>query len=608
METRMNFSHKTVFLTWLVLNLSIAYGQTTNDITAVNPNSAIQLTTGQTITFTLDTDDPPAPPAGVIPESVTIGTIEGASATHPDQYTITAVFDFPADEAPGTKDVSISFITPEGDTLIFFLADGFTILEAADMPPTITQSPRSQTVVFGRSVTLTVIAWGTNPLSYQWTKDDVDIPDTNSVSYTIESVTYDDAAEYFCIVTNAYGSATSESAVLTVVEDTFFGTYPIVDTGQVECYDDTVVIAAPALGEAFYGQDAQYDGYQPNYTLSDDGLSVTDNITGLTWTQSPDLDKDGDIDADDKLTQTEALSYPDTLNAQNYGGYDDWRLPTIKELYSLIMFNGAEPSPNATSTAGCIPFIDTSYFNFGYGDLDADERIIDAQFASSTLYVSTTMGGNETMFGLNLADGRIKGYPTTNKTYYVYFVRGNTHYGINSFVDNGDGTISDKATGLMWAQNDSGAGLNWQEALAWVQTKNAESYLGYDNWRLPNTKELHSIVDYTRSPATTNSAAIDPLFNCTQITNEAGEDDYPFYWTSTTHCSGTPERGESAVYISFGKAMGYMAGLGGWIDVHGAGAQRSDPKSGNPSDWPTGHGPQGDAIRIYNYVHLVRDI
>jgi len=42
--------------------------------------------------------------------------------------------------------------------------------------------------------------------------------------------------------------------------------------------------------------------------------------------------------------------------------------------------------------------------------------------------------------------------------------------------------------------------------------------------------------------------------------------------------------------------------------VHGAGSQRSDPKSGNPEDYPYGHGPQGDVIRIYNYVRCVRDI
>ena len=52
--------------------------------------------------------------------------------------------------------------------------------------------------------------------------------------------------------------------------------------------------------------------------------------------------------------------------------------------------------------------------------------------------------------------------------------------------------------------------------------------------------------------------------------------------------------------------MGYMDAI--WQDVHGAGAQRSDPKAGNPNQYPTGNGPQGDAIRIYNYVRCVRNI
>jgi hypothetical protein len=71
--------------------------------------------------------------------------------------------------------------------------------------------------------------------------------------------------------------------------------------------------------------------------------------------------------------------------------------------------------------------------------------------------------------------------------------------------------------------------------------------------------------------------------------------------------------GKYAVYVSFGEALGWMemppnSGNFQLLDVHGAGAQRSDPKSGDPGDWPYGHGPQGDVIRIYNYVRLVRDI
>ena len=63
--------------------------------------------------------------------------------------------------------------------------------------------------------------------------------------------------------------------------------------------------------------------------------------------------------------------------------------------------------------------------------------------------------------------------------------------------------------------------------------------------------------------------------------------------------------GDFAAYVSFGRALGYMNNQ--WMDVHGAGAQRSDPKAGNPADIPKGRGPQGDAIRIYNYVRCVRD-
>jgi hypothetical protein len=394
-------------------------------------------------------------------------------------------------------------------------------------------------------------------------------------------------------------------------------TYTVVDTGQATCYNNSTEISCPAEGAAFYGQDAQFDGNQSSYTTSTDGLTVYDNVTGLTWTQSPDLNGDGDIDVDDKLTFAEAQAYPATLNAASFGGYNDWRLPSIKELYSLMDFRGTDPIIGG-GTAGLTPFIDTDTFAFGYGDKAAGERNIDAQFWSSTVYVGTVFGGQQAIFGLNLADGRIKGYPSgtsgpTGKLNYVYFVRGNTDYGVNDFSDNGDpstgsgqiGTITDNATGLMWSQDDSGTGMNWKDALAWVQQKNDENYLGYSDWRLPNAKELQSIVDYSRSPDTTGSAAIDPIFNATQITNEVGQVDYPFYWTSTTHVR-FGGNGGAGVYISFGRGLGSMDGTN-VIDVHGAGCQRSDPKDGDPSDYPSwGHGPQGDVRRVFNYVRLVR--
>ncbi len=385
--------------------------------------------------------------------------------------------------------------------------------------------------------------------------------------------------------------------------------YTIVDTGQTKCYNNTSEIPCPEPGDPFYGQDAQYQGYQPKYRDNGDG-TVTDLNTGLMWTKSPDWNGDGVINYDDKMSYEEAIRFVNKLNEEKYLGYDDWRLPSIKELYSLIEFSGTDPDPN-TPADELIPFIDTEYFDFAYGDISAGERIIDAQFLSSTKYVSTTMNGDETVFGVNFADGRIKGYGLQlfgkDKKFYVLFVRGNPNYGKNDFTDNGDGTITDKATGLMWTKYDSGYGMTWEEALEWVQQKNKENYLGYNDWRLPNAKELQSIVDYTRSPDTTNSPAIDPIFECTQITNEAGEPDYPYYWTSTTHAS--LHSGETAVYIAFGRALGWMQSPNGsyiLMDVHGAGAQRCEPKSGDPSDYPHGHGPQGDVVRIYNFVRLVR--
>ena len=141
--------------------------------------------------------------------------------------------------------------------------------------------------------------------------------------------------------------------------------------------------------------------------------------------------------------------------------------------------------------------------------------------------------------------------------------------------------------------------MDWQAALAYCE--DARYLAGYDDWRLPNAKELQSLVDYSRAPDATGSAAIDPLFSATPITNEAGQADYAAYWSSTTHLN--TRNGANAAYVAFGRALGYM---NGWIDIHGAGAQRSDPKTGDPAAYPTGHGPQGDAIRIDNFARCVR--
>ncbi len=366
--------------------------------------------------------------------------------------------------------------------------------------------------------------------------------------------------------------------------------YTIVDTGTKDFYSDTDMVSKPSTGADFFGQDANYTGNQPSYTDNNDG-TITDNVTGLMWEQ----------DMGSKITFSNASTKAST---STLGGYSDWRVPTIKELYSLILFSGQVKGEVAIDF-----FIDTDYFNQPLGDTSIGEREIDAQTWSSTEYVSTTMNNDETIFGVNFVDGRIKGYPKYNpatgssNTMYFRMVRGNTDYGKNNFIDNNDGTISDLATGLMWQKADDGISRDWEVSLAYAENLDLGNKT---DWRLPNVKELQSIVDYSRSPKTTNSPAIDPLFNCTEIADPDGNTgNYPFYWTGTSHLDGANPY-SSAVYVAFGEGQGEMNGV--LMDVHGAGCQRSDPKSGNKNDYPQFFGPQGDVRYVYNYVRCVRTI
>jgi len=351
-----------------------------------------------------------------------------------------------------------------------------------------------------------------------------------------------------------------------------------------------------------YGQDSQYQGNAPSYKDNGDG-TITDTITDLMWSQTTDTNGDGRINVDDKMTLKQAQAYVTNLTL---AGHKDWRLPSINELYSLILFDGEDVSINMhrAGHGRAVPFIDHRVFGFAPGDMSAGERLIDSQYVSSTNYVSTTMHGDPTVFGVNFIDGRIKGYgyhsPRGEKTFYVLAIRGNPAYGKNVFSDTGDGSIADKATGLTWQKDDSHSTMNFVEALKYCENLMLS---GKDDWRLPNAKELQSIVDYSRAPATTGTASIDPLFQTTQIRNEAGNSDFANYWSSTTHKSANGDQG-SAAYVAFGMSMGNMRGQ--WIDVHGAGSQRSDPKTGDAGPYANGRGPQGDAVRIQNMARCVR--
>lgn len=360
--------------------------------------------------------------------------------------------------------------------------------------------------------------------------------------------------------------------------------YPIVDTGQERCYDNRKEINYPKRGQPFYGQDAQYEGNKPSYNDNGNG-TITDLNTGLMWQKRPDF-----------VTRSweDAGKYAKSLKL---AGHDDWRLPTIKELFSITDFRG-----NIRTRT---PYVDTKYFDFQYPDTSTGAREIDAQYWSGNLYVGTTMRGDRSAFGFNFADGRIKSYPVSfggglrnrgelrRLRKYVRCVRGRA-YGKNDFVYNGDDTVTDRATGLMWMKVDSGKTMNWEQALKYAE--NLE-YAGYDDWRLPNVKELQSIVDYNRAPdarsASARGSATNPIFD---LTNKES-----WFWTSTTHIENM-----FGYYVCFGQAFSARKWKREPMNAHGAGAVRSDPKTGEPSRWANGLGPQSDEIRIFNYVRCVR--
>ena len=94
-------------------------------------------------------------------------------------------------------------------------------------PPSITAQPSDQTVTAGQPATFQVSASGSTPLSYQWQRNAVNISGANSSTYTISSATLaDNGARFRCVVSNAFGTATSNEATLTVTAPPTITTHP----------------------------------------------------------------------------------------------------------------------------------------------------------------------------------------------------------------------------------------------------------------------------------------------------------------------------------------------------------------------------------------------
>ncbi|HPS30703.1 MAG TPA: DUF1566 domain-containing protein [bacterium] len=241
----------------------------------------------------------------------------------------------------------------------------------------------------------------------------------------------------------------------------------ILCTGETNCYSNQGRITCPSEGEDFDGQDAQYAQYaitghcvDKSYTITgtDPEEIVIDLNTDLQWQRKIPAAK---YEWDDAIDYCESLIY---------GGYDDWRLPAVEELRTVV--NYGKP----------VVFIDEFFFP----DVPAD------YFWTSEPNISKTKNYS---WRVSFVSGAVI------SEYYSYdaatmCVRGDPlpQSVFSEIVIDDDTIVTDMLTGLSWTKETSGK--TWKDALNHCE---ALDYAGYTDWRLPNINELDSLVNRKKS-------------------------------------------------------------------------------------------------------------
>jgi hypothetical protein len=251
------------------------------------------------------------------------------------------------------------------------------------------------------------------------------------------------------------------------------------DTGQTTSYTSTP------------GEDADFSINPPSYTDNGSG-TITDNITGLMWQKT-----DGG-----EMTFENASSYCETLILVTF---NDWRLPTSFELFSINSYDKVNPALNTTY------FIKNDAEYWWTSEMRADD--------ASSVWVVNAGGG----VGAHPKAETISAGGT--KKFHTRAVRNTKSASAitDHFKDNSDGTITDNCTGLIWQKIQSPNTLTWEEALTYAS---GLSLAGKSDWRLPDIKEIQSL---------NNTKLSKPSFDKIYFTNAASGN----YWSSTTMQNGT---------------------------------------------------------------------
>ncbi len=272
------------------------------------------------------------------------------------------------------------------------------------------------------------------------------------------------------------------------------------DTGQAQCYDDSGTVI-PCSGT---GEDGAYSINPMSQADSGDG-TMTDRNTGLMWQKQDDGNTYNWYQASGTYDATYNPTSQNVCALLSLGGYSDWRLPSDKELMSIANY--------ADTGMMLIPEL---------LPIDCWSSAADAGYSSQAWLAHL----NESDIGTGSCSisSQLKAL-----SHSVLCVRGG-QYPAQGLTDNGNGTITDNNTGLMWQKDEPGSAA-WQAALDYC---NGLSLGGRSDWRLPDVKELESLNDSTR---------YSPAINTTYFPNA-----YPLaYWASTTFFSAPKE----AWYVSF---------------------------------------------------------
>ncbi len=237
---------------------------------------------------------------------------------------------------------------------------------------------------------------------------------------------------------------------------------------QSECYKDFFFqddLRCTDEGEDLFGQDAVYAGLgtcvRKNYSIKETGIEneniIVDKNLNLEWQETV---------PEETYSWKDAVDYCKNLE---YGGYDDWRIPAPKEIFSIL------------TKGRCDTETTDSYFKERYAFLTSKTYAGDPNQA---WYADDSFG--------NMSFQNFSG----NKKIHVRCVRGETipeAAFILSTVGS-DEIVTDSATGLIW-QKGHAAGKRWKEALEYCENLD---YAGYTDWRLPNINELVSLMNYDK--------------------------------------------------------------------------------------------------------------